>query len=256
MKPIRVDVALLVAHTGASSLIPEDRCRLFDAIPTALLLGVAGWATEGDWCRALGFSQDGWKVFGRRVFAPILEHPEGWGIRPLAEAVEGQKAVSLKRAKAGRKGGLRKQKKANAKQTEANAKQMLALASTASAATDSEGGFSGAGVVSPSSIESLDSRDSAVELFLWGVQGGKWVPTAEQVAAWREAYPAVGLAAEFAKMRGWLASNPGRAKSDRGLPRFVNSWLSRSTPTVAVPDSGEDRGSVWGLTPKREVARG
>jgi hypothetical protein len=32
--------------------------------------------------------------------------------------------------------------------------------------------------------------------------------------------------------------------------------LSRTTPTVAVPDSGEDRGSVWGLTPKREVARG
>lgn len=255
MKPLRVDVALLVAHTGATHLIPEDRCKLFDAVPNAVMLGVAGWADEDAWRRLLGFSPDGWVEFGRAVYAPILEHAEGWGLRPLAEAAEAQKSVSEVRAKAGRRGGRAKQTKANAKQTEANAKQMLSLASSGCGDETSGGEISGGEVTPTSSIDSKDSKNLESTLFLLGGAGGKWVPTPEQVEAWRTAYPEVSLSVEFAKMRGWLASNPTRAKTDRGLPRFVNSWLGRATPTP-LSRVHEELGSVWGLTPKRGVARG
>jgi hypothetical protein len=256
MKPLSVDVALLVAHTGASHLIPEDRCRLFDAVPTLILLGKAGWASEDDWRRALGFSPDGWAEFGRASYAPVLEQPEGWGLRPVAEAVEARKTISEKRAVAGRCGGRGKQNKANAKQKKASARQMLSFATSGGGATDCavaspavEKGFT-------SSIDSKDSQDSGVELFLLGGAGGGWKPTVGQVEAWRTAYPSVDLGEEFAKMRAWQASNPSRGKTDRGLPRFVNSWLSRAVPRPSVAAAHADLGSVWGLTPKRGVNRG
>jgi len=40
-------------------------------------------------------------------------------------------------------------------------------------------------------------------------------------------YPLVNLHDELTKMRTWLLANPSKRKTARGMPRFVNSWLSR-----------------------------
>jgi hypothetical protein len=41
------------------------------------------------------------------------------------------------------------------------------------------------------------------------------------------AYPGVNVMAQLASMRAWLISHPTRGKTIRGMPAFMNSWLSR-----------------------------
>lgn len=43
---------------------------------------------------------------------------------------------------------------------------------------------------------------------------------------WGRLYPAVDVGQELRKMRGWLEANPARRKTQRGIRRFINSWLS------------------------------
>lgn len=252
MKPLRVEVCLLVAHTASSHLIPEDRCKLFDALPTLVLTGKAGWTEEDSWRQVLGFSPEGWEEFGRGVYAPILKQPEGWGLRPVAEAWEACAAVSRTRAEAGRKGGSISKRKAKRKQTEANAKHLLRFASSGSGATTS----GGADVTPDKYIDSKDSQESRTYCFLSVESGARWMPTAEQFRDWWLAYPTLDLPGEFAKMRSWLAANPTRGKTTRGLPRFVNSWLSRALPRPSLAATHADLASVWNLKPKQGVARG
>jgi len=40
-------------------------------------------------------------------------------------------------------------------------------------------------------------------------------------------YSLINIDNELLKMRAWLVSNPSKQKTERGLPRFINSWLSR-----------------------------
>jgi hypothetical protein len=47
----------------------------------------------------------------------------------------------------------------------------------------------------------------------------------------RIAYPRIDLLAELAKMRVWLLANKAQRKTRKGTPRFINSWLSKATPT-------------------------
>ena len=50
-----------------------------------------------------------------------------------------------------------------------------------------------------------------------------------------ECYPHLDMDRELLKMKGWLLSNG--LKSDRGMKRFMNGWLSRAKPEpVNKPD--------------------
>ncbi len=42
------------------------------------------------------------------------------------------------------------------------------------------------------------------------------------------AYPAVPVDAELRKVKAWLAANPTKKKTAKGMPRFINSWFSRA----------------------------
>ncbi|MEM4169833.1 MAG: hypothetical protein QXY99_07090, partial [Thermoproteota archaeon] len=42
-------------------------------------------------------------------------------------------------------------------------------------------------------------------------------------------YPDVNVPKEFKKMLAWLLNNPRRLKTERGIRRFINGWLSRCT---------------------------
>lgn len=56
--------------------------------------------------------------------------------------------------------------------------------------------------------------------------GGLWSPGEPQLARWRAAYPGTPLEPAFAGMRAWLGANRRRGKTARGMPRFVQNWLS------------------------------
>ena len=43
----------------------------------------------------------------------------------------------------------------------------------------------------------------------------------------KECYPLVDLNEELLKMRVWLLANPSKRKTNKGMPRFVNSWLNK-----------------------------
>jgi len=69
--------------------------------------------------------------------------------------------------------------------------------------------------------------------------GSDWQPTDEQVIAWEHAYPEIDVFAEMNQMAVWLDSNPGKRKTERGMARFVNSWLSRANRNGGSPFAQE-----------------
>lgn len=60
-----------------------------------------------------------------------------------------------------------------------------------------------------------------------------WQPTQRQVEAWQQAYPQVDVTAELRKAAAWVTSN--RRKTAKGMPRFINGWLSRTTDKSTGP---------------------
>lgn len=49
----------------------------------------------------------------------------------------------------------------------------------------------------------------------------------EDVNAWMELYPAVDVMQELRKMKGWCMDNPRKRKTQKGIRRFIGSWLAR-----------------------------
>ena len=68
---------------------------------------------------------------------------------------------------------------------------------------------------------------------------------------WQTLFPAVGVLGELRKMAAWAKANPARRKTDRGINRFIVSWLSkeqdkgRKIPAVLL-------GPTDNLTPKQQ----
>ena len=44
---------------------------------------------------------------------------------------------------------------------------------------------------------------------------------------WKQLYPSVDILKELRKMLGWLEANPARQKTQKGIKRFVASWLAK-----------------------------
>lgn len=57
--------------------------------------------------------------------------------------------------------------------------------------------------------------------------GSQYPVTEAQVSEWSALYPAVDVRQQLRSMRGWLDANPGKRKTQRGIMRFINGWLSR-----------------------------
>ena len=71
--------------------------------------------------------------------------------------------------------------------------------------------------------------------------GTDWQPTDEQLIGWQHAYPEVDVFAELNVMAVWLESNEPRRKTERGMPRFVNSWLSRANQKGGSPFAQQEQ---------------
>ncbi|WP_213804746.1 hypothetical protein [Granulicella sp. dw_53] len=59
-----------------------------------------------------------------------------------------------------------------------------------------------------------------------------------------KAFPGISVMDELGKMRVWLLSNPTRMKTPRGMPRFVNSWLSKAQDNQPQQHGGRNNGAL------------
>ena len=62
----------------------------------------------------------------------------------------------------------------------------------------------------------------------WDEEKGWEGITEEMRTSWTEAYPQVDINSQLLQMNQWLVANPGKRKTQRGLPRFINAWLARA----------------------------
>lgn len=62
--------------------------------------------------------------------------------------------------------------------------------------------------------------------------------TEEDVAVWKELYPAVDVVQELRKMKGWADANPSKRKTRNGIKRFINGWLAREQDNYHGPAPG------------------
>jgi hypothetical protein len=61
-----------------------------------------------------------------------------------------------------------------------------------------------------------------------GNKGREWVLTTEKLAEYQENYPGIDAVLEARKALQWCRDNPQRRKTHMGMPRFINSWMSRA----------------------------
>lgn len=62
----------------------------------------------------------------------------------------------------------------------------------------------------------------------------------DDVAKWRELYPAIDVLQELRNMCGWLDANPKNRKTRSGVKRFINGWLSKEQNRAKVSREGEN----------------
>ena len=53
---------------------------------------------------------------------------------------------------------------------------------------------------------------------------------------YEEQFPTINVAAEFCSMLVWLDANPERRKTQRGIYKFVASWLIQATRDAETPN--------------------
>lgn len=62
--------------------------------------------------------------------------------------------------------------------------------------------------------------------------------TEDDVAAWKDLYPAVDIIQELRKMKGWADANPTKRKTKGGIKRFINAWLAKEQDRYHGPQDG------------------
>ena len=93
----------------------------------------------------------------------------------------------------------------------------------------------------PSESASADScaepRGDAAPFIELPVVGGANAAliTEQQVVGWEASYPGIDVRQQLRHMREWLAHNPSKRKTPRGIGRFIVNWLARAQdkPTQA-----------------------
>ncbi len=83
----------------------------------------------------------------------------------------------------------------------------------------------------PSGADAHEPPDPEVLSFLLvgkGTGDGNWWPLkASKLKEYEESYPDLDILGQLRAARQWLADNPGKRKTARGMTRFLNSWLAR-----------------------------
>lgn len=74
--------------------------------------------------------------------------------------------------------------------------------------------------------------------------GAEYGITNGDVLEWSQLYPAVDVMQCLRNMKGWLLSNPTKRKTEKGIRRFVTTWLQKE----------QDRGGTRGYTGQQQYA--
>src|SRR5690554_954407 len=79
----------------------------------------------------------------------------------------------------------------------------------------------------------------------YNTEGEQYPVTQSQIDGWQEVYPAVNVLQEVKKAKAWLQANPAKAKTYRGMAKFLNGWMSRQQDKGGSMPSqqGQRRGS-------------
>lgn len=111
--------------------------------------------------------------------------------------------------------------------------------STGTADVHSEGNASRSLSSSSSSISSSKEQEISAEplrdstpVVLTFTTVGKFPTfalTEGQMARWRESYPNLDVDGECRRASEWIAANPERRKTAKGMPAFLVGWLNRAT---------------------------
>ena len=59
------------------------------------------------------------------------------------------------------------------------------------------------------------------------VDGSEYCVKVKELEEWKKAFPAVDVVQELGEMRTWCLSNPTLRKTQKGVRRFINTWLSK-----------------------------
>ena len=75
---------------------------------------------------------------------------------------------------------------------------------------------------------SSDDSRPVIELMTnrYNTTGEVYRVTEKQVAEFESIYPSVDVRQQLRNMRGWLINNPVKRKTTRGMPKFMNAWLT------------------------------
>ena len=87
-----------------------------------------------------------------------------------------------------------------------------------------EGG-EGKGKEGDSAEPQRDSTPIVVSIPL--VDSSEYPVTAEMIAEWQQAYPAVDVEQQLREMRAWSIANPSNRKTPRGVNSFIVRWLGK-----------------------------
>lgn len=74
--------------------------------------------------------------------------------------------------------------------------------------------------------------------------GTTYVVTEQMITEWKTTYPMLNVRQLVKEMRLWLLSNPTKGKTQKGIPRFVTSWLGREKDKLNLKGVSTDGHSV------------
>ena len=80
----------------------------------------------------------------------------------------------------------------------------------------------------PDSMEVVEADEIVEEFPVVGTKGSSWGMPRSLLEELKRAYPPLDVPAEARLARAWLVANPTKRKTPNGMPRFLNSWLTRA----------------------------
>lgn len=81
------------------------------------------------------------------------------------------------------------------------------------------------------------------------LKGERYWPDEAAIAQWKDAYPAVDVLGELKRAKAWISANPDKRKTKKGMPRFLNGWLSQEQNRgrgAARPQAQKKAPGGWG----------
>lgn len=142
------------------------------------------------------------------------------------------KEVSEARRKSGSKGGSKTQ--ANLKQiANQTTKQKRGVTDTVSDSVSvSDSDLDTKKKDSSEPPRASEPVDTSITFSCVGKDPGPWNPPLKLIQVFRDAYPHHDVVGELRKAVAWIVANPGKRKTKKGMPAFLNRWMERAKPST------------------------